>query len=337
MSFTITVEPSGHRFTAEAGESVLDAALRHGLAFPYGCRSGGCGACKGKIVSGRVEYPGGRRPDSLTETEEAIGQVVLCQARPESDLVIEVHELDQDQKAGEEAPATLAVRVASLRRLAPDVMQVELELPASARFDYRAGQYIDILLPDGERRSFSIANRPGEGRRLELHIRHVEGGRFTGHVFESMAEGDVLRIDGPHGRFCLDEASDRPLLFVAGGTGFAPVKALIEEALHTMPQRSVTLYWGSRDGAGQYLAEQVRAWPGVRYVAVLSEAREEGARHGLVHDAVVADLDDLAGHDVYVAGPPVMVEAAREAFGARGLPRERLFVDSFEFASQPKP
>ena len=335
MSFNVSVEPSGHQFSVAEGETILDAALRHGLAFPYGCRNGGCGACKGKVVSGQVTYEGGR-PASLSETEEAIGQVVLCQARPLEDLVLEVHEVDQ----AEEVPIRkYPAKVVKMERLAEDVMRLFLKLPDSERMQFLAGQYLDVILKDGRRRSFSMANAPHQDEFIELHIRHVEGGEFTTHVFEQMQERDILHIEGPFGQFQLLEDSPRPLLFVAGGTGFAPIKSIIEHTLQEGDQRPIKFYWGTRTQADQYLHELAEAWQEqgqVSYVPVISEASTAaaGVRTGFVHQAVVEDIPDLSGYDVYVSGPPVMVEAAKKAFAEHGLPEAQFFSDSFEFAGQ---
>ncbi len=332
MSFKITVEPSGHIFSVNDDETVLDAALRHGLSFPYGCRNGGCGACKGKVVAGEVSYPAGR-PGCLSDTEEAIGQVVLCQARPQEDLVLEVHEIG---KAEEVPVRRYPTKVVELEPLCADVMRLRLKLPESERMLFLAGQYVDILLPDGRRRSFSLANAPHDDALIELHVRRVEGGEFTGYVFEQMKVGDIVQIEGPYGDFYLREESPRPLLFVAGGTGFAPLKGMIEHALQEGVERPMSLYWGTRSRADQYLAELAEGWRarGVDYIPVLSEPEAgDAGRSGFVHQAVVADLADLGGYDVYVSGPPAMVEAAREAFMQHGLPRGQFYFDSFEFAA----
>ncbi|HGX91830.1 MAG TPA: CDP-6-deoxy-delta-3,4-glucoseen reductase [Candidatus Tenderia sp.] len=333
MSFKITVEPSGHVFSVNDGETILDAALRHGLSFPYGCRNGGCGACKGKVVAGEVSYPAGQ-PGCLSDTEEAIGQVVVCQARPLGDVVLEVHEIGKSKDVPIRRYPT---KVVQMEQLSEDVMRLCLKLPENDRMLFLAGQYIDIILPDGRRRSFSLANAPHNDEVLELHVRHVEGGEFTGYVFGQMKEKDIVQIEGPYGDFYLREESPRPMLFLAGGTGFAPIKGIIEHALQEGVSRPMTLYWGTRTAADQYLAGLVEDWQrqgGLSYVPVLSEAEAgDGGRHGFVHQAVVEDVADVGGYDVYVSGPPVMVAAAREAFMQRGLPKGQFYFDSFEFAS----
>lgn len=336
MSFTVTIQPSGHRFQNEDDESVLDAALRQGFALPYGCRNGACGSCKGRVLSGQVSYP--QRPRALTEADEAEGYAIFCQAVPRSDLEIEVREIGA---AKDIVVKTLPCRVASLRRLAHDVMELKLKLPATERLQFLAGQYIDILLRDGRRRSFSLANPPHHDEFLELHIRRVPGGYFTEHVFGEMKEKALLRLEGPLGSFFLREDSQRPVILVAGGTGFAPIKAILEHAFEIGDARPMHLYWGVRAKRDLYLDELVRGWlerhPSLRYTPVLSEPREEDAwtgRTGFVHEAVLADYADLSGYDVYMAGPPAMVEAGREAFvQRRGLPEAQLYYDSFEFGA----
>lgn len=335
MSFKVTVRPSGQTFEVGPDESILEAALRSGEVIPYSCRNGSCTSCAGQIVEGRVAYPRGVLPPGLSAREAETGRALLCQARACSDLVLDV---SSERAPGEPVVKTLPARVVALHRLAPDVMRLYLKLPATEEFVWRAGQYIDILLRDGRRRAFSIANRPGADEFLELHVRLVPGGEFTTHVFEQMRERAILRLQGPFGRFFLREASPRPWLLMAGGTGFAPLKAMLEQALQGGLNRAVHLYWGARDRAGLYLHELVEGWadtvPGLRYTPVLSEA-DAGwrGRTGWVHAALLADYPPLAGYDVYMSGPPPMIDAARAGFAAHGLPAEQLFFDSFDFAS----
>ncbi len=338
MAFKITVQPSQHTFQAEAGESVLDAALRQGLMLPYGCRDGACGACRGKVLSGSVDH-GKAQEYALGQADRDAGFALFCCAIPREDLVIEAREM----RSSQEIPVkTLPVRVEKMSLAAPDVMLLELKLPASERLQFLAGQYIDILLKEGRRRSFSLANPPSDDTRLQLHIRRVPGGQFTEHVFTGMKERDLLRINGPHGSFFLREDSSKPMLLIAGGTGFAPIKAVIEHAIAEKQQRPMTLYWGGRRREDLYLAELAESWERThshfRFVPVLSEPLPEDAwngRTGFVHAAAMQDYPDLSGHQVYVCGAPVMVAAARRDFvGQCGLPDEEFIADSFEFASE---
>ncbi len=333
MSYQVTIRPSGHQFTAEAGETVLEAALREGFALPYGCRNGACGACKGRLLEGRVDY-GEYQEGSLTEDDRKRGYALFCAAEPLSDLTIEVKEVG----AAKDIPVkTLPCRVERMERLADDVMAVWLKLPANERLQYLPGQYVDFLLKDGRRRSFSLANAPEEDALLELHIRHVPGGAFTGHVLQTMKVKDILRIHGPLGSFFLRE-SDKPAIFVAGGTGFAPIKAILGHVFHHRTERQLVLYWGARALKDLYQpglpAQWQQAHANFGFIPVLSEPRPEdrwGGRTGLVHEAVLADFADLSGYQVYACGAPGMVEAARRDFIARGLPEDEFYSDAFAF------
>jgi CDP-4-dehydro-6-deoxyglucose reductase, E3 len=336
MSFKVRIASSGHEFSVEPGESVLDAALRQGLALPYGCRNGACGSCRGTVLTGSVAYEGGG-PAALTAQEQATGQALFCRAIPQGDLTIEVREIGG---AGAIAVKTLPCRVARMERLAPDVMRLYLKLPATERLQFLAGQYIDILLRDGRRRGFSIANPPHDDEFIELHIRHVPGGQFTGYVFNQMQEKALLRFEGPLGGFFLREDSERPIILMGGGTGFAPLKGMIEHAFHIGLERPMHLFWGVRAARDLYLHELPLRWAAeharFQYTPALSEPLPEDTWRGatgFVHEAVLRAYRDLSGHQVYMSGPPLMIEAAKQAFRAHGLPDEQLFYDSFEFAA----
>ena len=340
MGFKITIQPSQHTFLCEAGESILDAALRQGLAMPYGCRDGACGACRGRVLSGSVDI-GRAQEHALGETDRAAGFALFCCASPKEDLTIEAREM----RSSQDIPVkTLPARVEKMTRAAPDVMLIELKLPACERLQFLAGQYIDILLKDGRRRSFSLANAPHDDSRLQLHVRRVPEGHFTNHVFTAMKERDLLRINGPHGSFFLREESAKPMLLVAGGTGFAPIKAVIEHAIAENQQRPMTLYWGGRRKEDIYLADLAEGWarkhPGFRFIPVLSESAPGdrwNGRTGLVHAAAMQDHPDLSAHQAYVCGAPAMVAAARRDFvGQCGLPEEEFIADSFEFSSDTR-
>lgn len=334
MSYQIIIKPSGHTITAEADEVILDAALRQGLSIPYGCRNGICGACKGKIVTGQVAYVDGR-PGALSPVEEAIGQTVCCQARACSDLVLEIHEVTSSQ----EVPIRkMPARVVKLERLSDDVMRLYLKLPDSERMQFLAGQYIDILLADGRRRSFSIANAPHDDQFVELHIRLLEGGAFSGYVFNEMKEKDILRIEGPFGSFYLREESPRPIICVAGGTGFAPIKGMIEHAIQGELPQPIYFYWGAQAPADLYLNALPTAWQkrdNFHYIPVLSGAKPEDqwrGRNGLVHQAVLNDFSDLSDYELYASGPPAMVDAMRQGAVSHRLPNGQFHFDSFELA-----
>ncbi len=335
MSFTVQIEPSGHSFTVEEGESVLDAALRQGFAFPYGCRNGACGSCKGKVLAGEVEYL--TPPPALHDEDPERGIAVFCQARPRGDLRIEVREIG----AAKDIPVkTLPCRIAGLEQLNHDVMGVKLKLPVTERLQFLAGQYIDLLLRDGRRRSFSLANAPHDDAFLQLHVRRIEGGRFSEHLFTKAKEKDLLRIEGPLGSFFLREDSQRPMILVAGGTGFAPIKGMIEHAIAEGIERPIHLYWGARARRDLYRDELAATWAAahenIRYTPVLSQplaADDWRGRTGYVHEAVLEDFQDLSGFDVYASGPPPMVYAGRDAFATRGLDLEHYYSDAFEYAA----
>ena len=325
---SVTLQPSGLQFQVEDGEAVLTAALRQGFVLPYGCKNGACGSCKGKILSGSVDY-GVYQPKALTEVEKAQGKALFCQAKPLSDLVLEARAIGA---AKDIQIKKLPCRVQKLERVADDVMLMQLKLPANEKLVFLAGQFIEFLLRDGSRRSFSIANPPHAAELIELHVRHVAGGHFTDHVFEKMKERDILRFEGPLGTFFLREESDKPIVFVASGTGFAPIKAVIEHALHKGIKRQMTLYWGGRRPKDLYMNELAEAWP-FRYVPVISDALPEDhwtGRSGFVHRAVMQDFPDLSRCQVYACGVPVMVDAARKDFTTIcRLPEDEFFADSF--------
>jgi CDP-4-dehydro-6-deoxyglucose reductase, E3 len=333
----VTVQPSGQSFAVEESESVLTAALRQGVMLPYGCKNGACGSCKGKIVSGAVDY-GHYHARVLTEEERAHGKALFCQAKPLGELVIECRTIGA---AKDIAVRLLPCRVQQLTRVADDVIIVQLKLPANERLQFLAGQYIDFLLKGGERRSFSMANPPHADELIELHIRHVPGGNFTDHVFGKMKARDILRFEGPLGSFFLREDSTKPIVFVASGTGFAPIKSIIESALHRKVERPMVLYWGCRRPKDLYLNALAESWaleqPDFRYVPVVSEAAPADAwsgRSGFVHRAVMQDFPDLSGHQVYACGVPVMVDSARKDFITQcQLPEDEFYADSFTTAA----
>jgi len=337
MTFTVHILPSGHRFDVESDESVLDAALRHGYAFPYGCRNGGCGACKGKLLDGSVDY-GTDRPPALSDEDVSRGLALFCQARATSDLSVEIKEIGTTENL---KIKTLPTKVTKKEFLSHDVVRLYLKLPETERMQFRAGQYIDILLPDGRKRSFSLANAPHDDALIELHIRHVDSGDFTSYVMDELHEKDILRIEGPHGNFFLREEARRPLIFMAGGTGFAPIKGIIEHALAEGLSQPMYLYWGVRKKRDLYLAELPQKWakylPHFHFVPVFSEPatdsdQSENIRTGYVHNAIIEDFPGgIAEFDVYASGSPVMVHAGFDAFKEHGLAEDRYFSDAFEF------
>jgi CDP-4-dehydro-6-deoxyglucose reductase, E3 len=345
-SFSVLIEPLGRTLVADAERSVLDAALAAGLNLPHSCKSGHCTSCRAQLRAGEIAYPGGRRPAGLMAHEAEAGRVLLCPARARSDLVVEVRPLMRAGAApggGRELAAALEIRrmpcrIDAKQALAPDVMQLFLRLPAAESLPFLPGQYLDVLLDGGRRRSFSIASPPHDAARLELHVRRAPGGGFSDAVFDALPVGSLLRIEGPVGQFFY-EPSAAPLLLIAGGTGFAPIKSLLRHVLEVeRSTRPLHLYWGARTAQDVYEHETVRRWaaahPNLHYVPVLSAPVEDtGWRGGWVHDAAAGDLGaELARHDVYVAGPPALVEAVRTGFPELGVEPGRIRFDSFDYA-----
>lgn len=363
-SFSVLIEPLGRTILADADRPVLEAALAAGLNLPHSCKSGHCTSCRAQLRAGEIAYPGDRRPAGLTAHEAEAGRVLLCQARPRSDLVVEVRPVRRSGDglvtrenlgaAGDVGDATgtasgrdlaasleirrLPCRIDAKQPLAPDVMQLFLRLPAAESLAFLPGQYLDVLLEGGRRRSFSIASPPHDAARLELHVRRAPGGGFSDAVFGALPVGSLLKIEAPIGQFFY-VPSAAPLLLVAGGTGFAPIKSLLRHVLEVeRSTRPVHLYWGARAAIDVYEHETVRRWasahPNLHYVPVLSAAGEDiGWRGGWVHEAAAGDLGaELARHAVYVAGPPALVEAVRVRFPEQGVEPGRIRFDSFDYA-----
>ena len=337
MSYRITVQPSGHQFTVLPDETILEAAIREGVGLPYGCRNGMCGSCKGTVVAGELDY-GVYKETALTADEKAAGKALFCRAKPLSDMTLKAKEVGG---AKDVMIKMLPCRVESMEQRADDVMIVKIKLPAAERLQFLAGQYIEFLLKDGVTRSYSLANPPHDDALLELHIRHMPGGVFTDQVFSTLKVRDILRLKGPLGSFFIREDSDLPMIFVAGGTGFAPIKGMLEHAFATHIDREMVLYWGVRARKDLYMAELPVQWerehPNFSFIPVLSHpAPEDGwqGRTGFVHEAVLADFSDLSGYQVYACGAPVMVDSAHGAYTAhRGLLESNFFADSFVTAA----
>jgi CDP-4-dehydro-6-deoxyglucose reductase len=329
----VTLQPSGLQFDVEEGESVLTAALRQGYVLPYGCRNGACGSCKGRLLDGTVDY-GTYQKKALTDEEKAQGKALFCQAKPLGPITIEARTVGA---AKDIQVKTLPCRIQKIDRVADDVIVLQLKLPANERLQFLAGQYLEFLLKDGSRRSFSMGNAPHDDEFLQLHVRHVAGGQFTDHVFNKMKERDILRFEGPLGTFFLREDSDKPLVFVASGTGFAPIKSILEHAFEKGIKRPMALYWGGRRPKDLYMNELASRWaaehPHLKYIPVISDALPEDGwtgRTGFVHRAVMQDFPDLSAHQVYACGVPVMVDSARRDFVEQcRLPELEFYADSF--------
>ena len=341
MTHTIIIKPSEHVLKTVEGETLLQAALREGISLPYGCRNGSCGICKGKILEGDVDY-GCYNEETLTEEDKQNGMALFCCAEPKSDLVVECHEISAIKDI---EIKTLPARVEKLERIASDVMIVSLKLPANQRLQFLAGQYIDILLKEGKRRSFSLANAPHDDEVLQLHVRNYPGGLFTEYVFTQMKIKEIIRLEGPLGSFFLrDTSPDMPIIFLASGTGFAPIKSILEHVFHmessgdnTNNLPPMTLYWGVRTRVDLYLLDLIDQWQqqhkNFSFVPVLSDALPEDnwkGRKGLIHEVVLEDYATLENHQVYACGSPVMVKAAYQDFTTlRNLPKDGFFSDVF--------
>jgi CDP-4-dehydro-6-deoxyglucose reductase, E3 len=334
----LLIHPDNRIIPVRPGETILEAALREGIAFPYECRNGGCGECKCTVLYGPVDL-GPYQESTLTAEERAAGRVLACSAVPRAD--IEVEYVPKAMPGGLHA-REYAARVTAMQRVADDVMIVKLRVVGQP-IRFYAGQYINILLDlpgaEGEKRSFSFATAPHVNDEIELQIRLIPGGKFTTHVFTSMKVGDTIRFEGPLGSFFLREDSTKPIIFVAGATGFAPVKSMIEHAFHKQVKRRIVLYWGVRSLKDLYLPDLPKQWaaehPNFSYVPVLSHPRPEDGwygRTGLVHEAILEDFADLSGHQIYACGSVKMVEAAHPAFQAHGLSQDDCFSDAFKLA-----
>ena len=341
VSYQVTLKTSGKQFTVTQDETLLEAALRQGINLPYGCKNGACGSCKGKVLEGKVSH-GQHSESALSKADETSGGILFCCSHPQSDLLIEAREV---QGAGDIAIRKVPCRVNTISKPSSDVAILKLQLPAAERFQFLAGQYIEFLLKDGQRRAYSIANSPDQEGPLELHIRHLPGGVFTDFVFgvsnPALKEKDILRFEGPLGSFFLREDSKKPIIFLAAGTGFAPIKSIIEQMQAKKIDRSIHLYWGGRRPSDLYLSDLCKTWekeiPNFQYIPVISDGLPEDAwqgRTGFVHKAVIEDHPNLKDFQVYACGAPVMVNAARTDFSAKcQLPEEEFFADSFTSAA----
>jgi CDP-4-dehydro-6-deoxyglucose reductase len=337
----VTIQNSGHSFEVRPSQTVLQAAIEADIHIPYGCRNGACGSCKAKLVSGKVmhdDYQG----SAMTVAELAAGNTLLCCARPLEDIVVECREVGGLTGI---KPRILPARVAKKEQLSHDVIALHLQLPASERLHFLAGQYIEFILKDGKRRAFSLANAPHDSEFIELHIRVIPGGQFGEYVANELQEKAILRLEAPFGNFFLREDSNKPIIFVAGGTGFAPVKGIIEHMLFNNIQRDIILYRGARVAEDLYMHELCEKWaeftPHLSYIPVLSEpvaGDNWQGRTGLVHQAVLDDIKDLNAYQAYVCGAPIMCEVAHTSFVAQGLNADEFFSDAFTFAKPaPKP
>ncbi|NOY66624.1 MAG: CDP-6-deoxy-delta-3,4-glucoseen reductase [Gammaproteobacteria bacterium] len=336
MKYKISIPTTQHSFFASADETILEAALQSGVSLPYGCRGGRCGACKGKLLKGSVSYK--EIPKGLKKDMQDDGYALFCQAHACSDLEIAI---DEVEKLKQIKILRMPAKVAKLEQLSHDVMRVYLKLPENIRLKFFAGQYLDFIQDNGEHRSFSIANAPHDDDHIELHIRHIDGGEYTQYIFDRMKVGEILRIEAPLGSFMLQESSPRPIILMGGGTGFAPLKGIIEHAFHIGLEKPIHLFWGVRSLRDLYMPDLPVEWahrfPLFQFTPVLSEPGTENnweGKTGFVHQAVMKQYPDLKNFDIYMSGPPAMVYGARDEFMEKGVPEKQLFSDAFEFNSQ---
>ncbi|MDB5776904.1 MAG: flavin oxidoreductase [Herbaspirillum sp.] len=331
MTYTVHVPQSDISFDCPPGTTILDAAKAAGYELPYSCRTGACGSCKGKILSGDVETPEGA--EGLSKEERAAGMALFCQAKPCSDVDIGTRSITRFDP---NAQKIVDAKIYRVTRVTDDISLLQLRFPAGTRVKFKAGQYLQVLLEDGERRSFSMANPPHQNDGVQLHVRHLAGGKFSGYLEAGPASGDIVKLELAFGDFYLREDTEKPIIFVASGTGFAPIKAMLEDAFkRKLTSRPMTLYWGGRRSKDLYFVDQALKWaqqyPHFTFVPVLSEP-EEGwqGRTGFVHRAVMDDFSSLAEYEVYACGVPAMINAAREDFvSQRGLPSDAFFCDVF--------
>lgn len=330
MAYRVHWLETGEAFDVEPEEAVLAAALRQQVDLPHECRLGGCGSCRLKVVEGVVRYD--ELPLALTPQEDAEGFALACQALPASDLVISI-----DPPCAASPPARAAAVVEAVRPLTSDVLHLRLTLPGQPPLAYLPGQYMNILLPDGRHRSFSMASKP-DGASLDFHVRQVPGGWFTGQRLPQLQAGETLEVEVPLGRFRYHPEDYRPLLMVATGTGLAPLKSMLEALMDDPDCPPVSLYWGMRSQADLYLHEEIQSWADrlyeFQYVPVLSRPQAGwNGRQGYVQQAVLQDLGDLSEHAIYLCGSPGMIADAKAAFAAHGASLDYLYADSFAFQS----
>ena len=339
MSNTITVLPSNKSFPIEDNETILDAALRANVVLPYGCKDGACGSCKAKYISGDVDIG---MNNAMTPDDYQKGMLITCKTTAASDVTIKVNVANEGAFPVRKLPS----RIIDMKRATDDVMIVQLQLPANDQFEFHPGQYIDVILRDGSHRSYSMACAPRlEQKTLELHIRHMAGGVFTDQLFSSVKERDILRLEGPHGTFYLNEQSDAPMICIASGTGFAPIKAIIEGMQAKGITRPIHFYWGVRRPKDLYLNELAEQWareiPNFKYTPVISDAEPEDqwtGRIGFIHQAVAADYPNMSAFEIYACGAPIVVRSAHDLYTTQHkLPETAFHSDAFLSAKDKAP
>jgi CDP-4-dehydro-6-deoxyglucose reductase len=327
MAFSATVLDTQEAFAVLPGETLLAAATRSGVKLPHACTLGGCGTSRVKLAEGRVSYDG--LPLALSREEAQQGYALACQAHAESDVLIDVPRVDFAE------PMRQVALVTDITPLCDDVTHLRLVLPDLAALSFRPGQHMNITLPDGSHRSFSMASAPN-GNEVDFHIRRIRGGRFTGTLLDEMQPGDTVDVEIPLGTFRYHEEDYREILMVATGTGISPLKCILESLMDYPDCPPVSLYWGGRRAENLYLDAQIRSWTGrlyeFRYQPVLSCADAAWPGHrGHVQEAVRRDIPDLSQHSVYLCGSPAMIHDAKEVFLGMGASVDHIYADGFNF------
>ena len=333
MSFKVRIASADRTIDVPAGTTILDAALDAGISYPFGCQSGNCGACKSLLVKGEVTMAG-YSEFALSDEEKARGLILACRAVPgaacevtwqeEDDLLVHPRRL-------------LACKVVSLDDATHDIKRIRLGIVSGGPFDFSAGQFASVTFEGCPPRDYSMANVPGDPV-LEFHIRRTAGGATSAHVWEKLKVGDGVRVEGPFGASYLRESHRGPIIAVAGGSGLAPIKSIIERALQKQLPQHIYVYFGVRSERDLYLHDHfavlAEKHKNLHFVPVLSEGDGMNHRSGLVHEAVGRDFDELDGCKAYLAGPPVMVEAATRLFEERGMRRIDIHADAFYTAAE---
>ena len=329
--FGVTIVGSGRHFLANGGESLLDAALRQGIQLPFSCRTGRCSSCKCRVESGHTVVL--KDETGLTELQRQQGWVLSCARAADSDL-----ELDAEDLGDVVLPKaqTIPCRINSLTLLAPDVLSVRLRLPPTAKFECLPGQYIDVMGPDAVRRSYSLANILADGS-LELHVRQVDGGHMSAYWFGQAQVNDLLRLYGPLGTFFLRQLEGLDLIFLATGTGMAPVCHMLKavgQLSEVQRPRTTAVYWGGRTPKDLYLPLEQELDPHVQYVPVLSRASAEWTgERGHVQQVLLSHRQDYSKAVVYACGSDAMIRGAQQALVAAGLPEKNFYSDAFVCSS----
>jgi CDP-4-dehydro-6-deoxyglucose reductase len=325
-TFVVKFEPSNVELPSDGESTVLDTALAAGFFPKHSCRRGDCRACETRVVSGTVRYATGVIPDGLKSDH-----CLTCLAIPTADVALDAPEV---ASVPGRRIVKVGARVTSVDRVSEDVAVVRVQTPTGGEFKFDPGQYLDVVLRDGARRSYSMANAPTEDGQVEWHIRAMPAGSFSQHVYQNLKARDLLRIEGPFGSFTLRDTA-APLIFLASGTGYAPIASMMRAHGESLAKRGATFYWGGRREEDLYAMEEATAWAdsaaGFKFVPVLSDSDVDWqGRTGFVHEAVQKDHPDLSGFEVYACGNPLMIDAARHTFRTEcGLVENNFFSDSF--------